>query len=182
MFTGFVTRSAGIFCPLRTCDGVTGRIHPWYRNPLRIAKRRTAWKNDGVRILLSLTLLCIGLLPLQGALAAGDPAPAALIAFANYPDPGSYSGGGVPEGVNAAGEFGTSTDLRSVLTKILEAVFTILGIIAVLVIVIAGIYLLVGGGNDDTRQKAYKMILYAVIGLILILLAGAIVRWATTAL
>lgn len=124
-------------------------------------------------------MLCIGLLPLQSALAAQNAAPAPFLAYATYPDPGSYSGGGVPEGVEAAEGFGTETNLRSVLTNVLLTIFTFLGIIAVLVIVIAGMYLLIGGGNDEYRQKAYKMILYAIIGLILCLLAGAIVQFAT---
>ena len=98
-----------------------------------------------------------------------------------YPDTGDYGGGGVPAGVNAAGpNFGTSSNLRTVIMRILEGVFLLLGIITVIVIIIAGIYLMVGGGNDESRSKAVKMIMYALIGLILILLAGAIVRFAAT--
>ncbi|MDD5470122.1 MAG: hypothetical protein PHO92_04990 [Candidatus Peribacteraceae bacterium] len=158
--------------PSDACTHATGAT--------RIAKRRHAWKNGGVRklLLLAIAATCfLSLFPSQNATAWG----VNLGRPVTYPD-AEYSGGGVPAGVEAAGEFGTSTNLRDVLMKVLNAIFLFLGIIAVLVIVIAGIYLMIGGGNDETRQKAYKMILYAIIGLILILLAGAIVRFVANTL
>ena len=145
----------------------------WYRNPLRIAKHRRAWKNDRVRRFLFLTaMLCFGLLPLtNGAVAYGEQV------AATYPGGTGYNGGGVPQGLADAQQFGDSTDLRALLLKALDTVLTFLGVIAVLVIVIAGIYIMVRGEDESTRSKAYKMITYAVIGLILILLAGAIVKF-----
>ena len=72
---------------------------------------------------------------------------------------------------------GGGSDIHGALTKVIEQILTFLGIIAVLVIVIAGIRLIVGGADEGQREKARNAILYAVIGLIVILLAGAIVRW-----
>ncbi|MDD5469531.1 MAG: TrbC/VirB2 family protein [Candidatus Peribacteraceae bacterium] len=72
---------------------------------------------------------------------------------------------------------GGGTDIHQGLTNLIEKVLTFLGIIAVIVIVIAGIRLIVGGSDEGAREKARNAILYAIIGLIVILLAGAIVRW-----
>jgi ABC-type transport system involved in cytochrome bd biosynthesis fused ATPase/permease subunit len=60
---------------------------------------------------------------------------------------------------------------------VIFGILTFLGIIAVLIIVIAGIRLIIGGADEGQREKARDSILYAVIGLIVILLAGAIVQW-----
>ncbi len=90
-----------------------------------------------------------------------------------------YDGGGVEEGIDEAENLGTdgSQSARETIVNILYAVFSFLGIIAVLVIVIAGLILIVQGGEDGQREKARNMVLYAVIGLILVTLAGALVRW-----
>jgi type IV secretory pathway VirB2 component (pilin) len=72
---------------------------------------------------------------------------------------------------------GGGADIHGALTNVIEKILTFLGIIAVLVIVIAGIRLIIGGADESQREKARNAILYAVIGLIVVLLAGAIVRW-----
>ncbi len=72
---------------------------------------------------------------------------------------------------------GGGTDVHDALTEVIYGILTFLGIVAVLVIVVAGIRLIVGGADEGEREKARNAVLYAVIGLILILLAGAIVRW-----
>lgn len=72
---------------------------------------------------------------------------------------------------------GGGVDIHQGLTSVIEKILTFLGIISVLVIVIAGIRLIIGGAEETQREKARNAILYAVIGLIVILLAGAIVRW-----
>jgi hypothetical protein len=94
----------------------------------------------------------------------------------------TYGGGGVGEGIDEANAFNTggTTDVRETITDILFAVFTFLGVIAVLVIVIAGILMIIGGADDGQREKAKNMILYAVIGLIVVTLAGAFVQWVAT--
>lgn len=51
-----------------------------------------------------------------------------------------------------------------------------IGVIAVLVIIYAGILMIVNGGNEDQFVKARNLIARAVIGLLIILLAAAIVN------
>lgn len=72
---------------------------------------------------------------------------------------------------------GGGGDIHQAITDVIFGILTFLGIIAVLVIVVAGIRLIVGGADEGQREKARNMVLYAIIGLILILLAGAIVQW-----
>ncbi|MDD5470123.1 MAG: hypothetical protein PHO92_04995 [Candidatus Peribacteraceae bacterium] len=79
---------------------------------------------------------------------------------------------------DAAGiETGGSGNLRESIWAIVESVLSYMGLAAVIVIVIAGIYLIVGGGSDESRQKAIKIVLYTAIGLIVILLASAFVHF-----
>lgn len=63
------------------------------------------------------------------------------------------------------------------LVRITENILTYVGIIAVVMIVIAGIILVVNGGNENSRDRARKIIVYTIIGIIVILLASAIVRF-----
>jgi type IV secretory pathway VirB2 component (pilin) len=88
-----------------------------------------------------------------------------------------WSGGGEglgdAEGINTGG----SGNLRESIWTILERVLSYMGLAAVIVIVIAGIYLLVGGGADESRQKAIKIVLYTIIGIIVIMLASAFVHF-----
>jgi len=90
-----------------------------------------------------------------------------------------YSGGGVEEGIEQANDLSTggTTDVRETITSIMFGIITFLGIIAVLVIVIAGIILVVSGSDEGQRDKAIKMVIYAVVGLLIVLLAGAIVSF-----
>lgn len=70
-------------------------------------------------------------------------------------------------------------DVRDVIITILEAVLNFLALIAVVVIVIAGIRLIVSQGEDDAKDKAKKTIFYAIIGLIVVLFARVIVSLVT---
>lgn len=77
---------------------------------------------------------------------------------------------GLPTGADSA-------QLRRVVIGILFSVLRFVGLIAVVVIVIAGIMLVVSGGDEGQKDKARKIVLYAVIGLIVIALASLIVRF-----
>ncbi len=72
-----------------------------------------------------------------------------------------------------------ATDPRAVIIKILAAVLNFLALIAVVVIVIAGIRLIVSQGEDEAKDKAKKTIFYALAGLVIVLFARVIVSLVT---
>ncbi|MBM3231458.1 hypothetical protein FJZ28_03980 [Candidatus Peregrinibacteria bacterium] len=90
-----------------------------------------------------------------------------------------YTGGGIQAGVDQAASIaGVSRDqdLRAMVLNILFLVLRFLALVAVIVIVIAGIHLVVSLGDEQAKEKAKKIILYTIVGLIIILLAEALVR------
>lgn len=68
-------------------------------------------------------------------------------------------------------------DLAGALQSVINFIMLLLGSIAVLVIVIAGVRMIVGGGDEGERSKARDAIIYAVVGLIIVLIASAIVNF-----
>jgi hypothetical protein len=92
-----------------------------------------------------------------------------------------YNGGGPTAGVTATTGLAvpTTTDPRDVVTKILNAILSFMAVIAVAAIIVAGIYLIVGMGSDDSREKAKKIIFYTLIGLLIILFSRIIVGLVT---
>ncbi|MCB9808631.1 hypothetical protein H6770_05270 [Candidatus Peribacteria bacterium] len=94
----------------------------------------------------------------------------ALVMFLITATGGTSIFGEVPN-LGAAG----GTDIRATVTAILKSILNFMALIAVVVIVLAGIYMVVSLGNETAIERAKRMILYVVIGLIVILLARAIV-------
>ena len=95
-----------------------------------------------------------------------------------------YNGGGPTAGVFATNGLAvpTATDPRAVIIRILETVLSFMSLISVGAVIIAGIYLIVGMGSDDSREKAKKIIFYTLIGLTIILLSRVIVSLVTVIL
>lgn len=74
----------------------------------------------------------------------------------------------------------TSTgDPRAEVLKIVGAVLNFLALVAVIVIIIAGIRLIVSQGEDEQKDKAKKTIFYAIAGLLVVLFARVIVELIT---
>ena len=89
-----------------------------------------------------------------------------------------YNGQGLVGGVKyAIGILGGNRSLRQVVIGIITFVTNFLALAAVIAIIVAGIYLIVGQGSDDSKTKAQKMIIYAIVGLIVVLLAKLIVHF-----
>ncbi len=65
------------------------------------------------------------------------------------------------------------------IAKVVNVLLFIIGIIAVVVIVIGGIMYATSGGNAEQTKKAKDAILYAVIGIIVAVMAYAIVGFIT---
>jgi uncharacterized membrane protein len=84
--------------------------------------------------------------------------------------------GNIPDIVGANG------DIRTIIIRILKAVLNFMALVAVVLIVIAGIRLVVSQGEEAEKDKAKKTIIYVIIGLIVIVLARAIVEFVANVL
>lgn len=73
-------------------------------------------------------------------------------------------------------------DFRVTITNIINVALSLLGIVAVVVILIGGFKWMTAGGNDDQVGEARKWIFSGIIGLAIILSAWAIARFALTSL
>ncbi len=87
---------------------------------------------------------------------------------------------GIKVGADAVGDelngISTSQNAKDLILGWVNFFLSFLFIIAVIVIVVAGVMLIVSFGNDAKRQKAIKMIIWTIVGLILIMFAFAIVN------
>jgi len=72
---------------------------------------------------------------------------------------------------------GTEADLQGHVKNILSTVFIWMGIIAVIVIIIGGVKYMTSQGDPGKVKSAKDTILYAIIGLIVAILAYAIVNF-----
>ena len=75
---------------------------------------------------------------------------------------------------------GDAGGIRTIIEQIIVAVLNFLALIAVVVVIIAGIRLIVSQGNDEEKDKAKKAIFYALAGLIIVLFARVIVGLVTS--
>lgn len=72
-----------------------------------------------------------------------------------------------------------STDLVTTVVNIIQWILGLLGLVAVIMIIIGGFRWMTAGGNEEKVETAKKILTAAVIGLIIVLLAWAIVIFAT---
>lgn len=112
------------------------------------------------------------------------------------PDPNAGNGGNGGNGGNSGnsgienaregwrkiGGEQNDTNIYDTIKNILGAVFIVVGIIAVIVLVIGGINYMMSQGDPGKVKKAKDTILYGIIGLIVSLLAFAIVQFVLDAL
>lgn len=78
----------------------------------------------------------------------------------------------IPDQVNTGG-----TDLKNAVVSIVNGVIGALGIVAVIVIIIGGVNYMTSAGDASKVKKAKDTILYGVIGLVICVLAFAIVNF-----
>lgn len=77
-----------------------------------------------------------------------------------------------------AGEVGIpTTDGDQLLTNILNIVYLVAGIVAVVMIIIAGLMYTISGGDAGRVARAKNMIVYSVAGLIVVVAAFAITNF-----
>ncbi len=68
-----------------------------------------------------------------------------------------------------------TADLKEVVINIIQWVLGILALVAVVMIIVGGVRWMTAGGNEEHVEGAKKIITAAVIGMIIVLLAWAIV-------
>ena len=76
---------------------------------------------------------------------------------------------------------GASTDLMGNIKLIITAVFSIIGVVSVVMIILGGISYATSQGDPGKVKKGKDTILYGIIGLIVALLAYAIVNFVLDA-
>lgn len=94
-------------------------------------------------------------------------------------DPNSVSGG-VAGGVECANPGGVPVQLfgdGSIFNTIVNAILYIVGIVCVIMIIVGGIRYATSSGDQAQVTTAKNTIMYAIIGLVVAILAYAIVNW-----
>lgn len=81
------------------------------------------------------------------------------------------------QGLQSTGGTGGDTDLASVIKLITNVLMFIIGAVAVIMVIIGGFQYVTSQGDSSKTTTAKNTILYAVIGLIVALLAYAIVQF-----
>lgn len=84
-------------------------------------------------------------------------------AFAALPEPSAIPG------------LNPGTDIKLVLIKVITIILDFIILIAVIFVIVAGIRLIVSGGDEGEKDKAKKTIIYVIVGLIIVLFARVIV-------
>ncbi len=75
----------------------------------------------------------------------------------------------------------TQTSLGESITTIINYFLGLLGLVAVVFLIYAGVLMVTAGGNDEQVTKARKIIMYAIVGIVIILLSYTIVQFVSQA-
>lgn len=69
---------------------------------------------------------------------------------------------------------------QTILGTVINFLLGLVGVVAVLAIIIAGVRLIAGTGNEEQAATAKKIILWAIVGLVVIILAWVIIQVVLT--
>ena len=88
-----------------------------------------------------------------------------------------FNGPGLEGGVGVAAQIEgpQHTTLRAIILSMFYKALSFLALAGVVMIVVAGFYLVLSGGSETAKDRAKKIVLYVVLGLIVVLLARSIV-------
>ena len=84
---------------------------------------------------------------------------------------------GIGEGANAAQAEGQQTDLVANIRTVTNTMLFAIGVVAVIMLIVGGFRYVFSAGNSTNVNAAKDTILYAVIGIVVALLAYAIVNF-----
>jgi phosphatidylglycerophosphatase A len=102
----------------------------------------------------------------------------ALIPMAAFAQ-SAFDGGGIYEGLGYAEEISgiAKGDIRQTILLMLYAVLSYLALLAVIMIIAAGIYLILGFGNEEVKERVKRVLIYTVVGLLIVMVARLIVAF-----
>lgn len=83
-------------------------------------------------------------------------------------------------GLDAVNGGQATTDLEGSIGSILSVVYTVIGIVAVVMIILGGVNYAMSQGDPGKVKKGKDTIMYGIIGLIIVLLAFAITNFVLT--
>ncbi len=86
----------------------------------------------------------------------------------------------IEEGVTTTGGTSSKTSIGSIIKTVVNILLFVLGAVAVIMIVIGGIKYTTSGGDAAGIKSAKDTILYSVVGLIVAMMAYAIVNFVIT--
>jgi len=92
------------------------------------------------------------------------------------------AGSQVQDGVNAVGGDENTTDLNAFIKTIINVLLFVIGAVAVVMIIIGGIRYVTSNGEQAHVKAAKDTILYAVVGLVVAMLAYAIVNFVVASI
>lgn len=79
-------------------------------------------------------------------------------------------------GTGLSNTFGGASNLSELILAVINIILALAGLIAVLVLIIGGFRYVTSFGNEEAVGKAKKMIINAILGIIIIILAFVVVR------
>lgn len=85
--------------------------------------------------------------------------------------------GQTKNGCNAPDKKDTATSLNNLIAKIVNLLSSALGVVAIIMIIVAGFRYVTSGGNEEAVKSAKRTILYAIIGLVVAFFARLIVHF-----
>ena len=85
----------------------------------------------------------------------------------------------VGSGVDVAAPEDAPSDLETVFTSVVNTVLFIVGAVAVLMLIVGGVRYVISSGNQEQVTAAKNTIVYALVGLIIAILAFAIINFIT---
>jgi hypothetical protein len=71
---------------------------------------------------------------------------------------------------------GGQTGLRGIVLAIVNFFLTFLGLLAIIMVIYGGFLYVSSAGNEENVNKAKKILLYAVLGIVVIIVSGALVN------
>jgi len=90
---------------------------------------------------------------------------------------GDNSGGGVSTNTDCTGGEDGNSQLATMVNNIINLFSIVVGAVSVLMIIYGGFKYITSGGSDDGTKAAKSTILYALVGLVIVLISQTIVKF-----